>query len=186
MFSIINSILNISDGDDNSANVQNTIFTLLKNKNLKPIEVPSGISIIMNDDYTVIIPKNFNNQQYIQIRKQLKDKDGNSIECIYLYKFIDKNLKFINRIKILDISNLKCDENDSRIDLKLISEIDKLLLEIIKSYNETTKIIKKTKEFVGGNQDSISASDINDYKYLQEQSKYKNLKKMLNTSITEY
>jgi hypothetical protein len=77
--------------------------------------------------------------KYIQIKLSLKDKDSNSINCIYLYKLIDEKLKFINRIKIIDTNSIKCDEDKDRIDDKLIRTIDDILLEILKN-NSSSKV----------------------------------------------
>ena len=182
MFSIINSIFNMTGGEiSNNNTIKNVIIKTIKNHNLLYTETVSGINININNEYTIIVPYNFSTEHYIQFRKNLKDSDGNCIECIYLYKFTNKSLKFINRIKILDLSNLKCDEDDSRIEVKLVYSIEKLLNEIIDNHN---------KKLVGGGSsgiytDSITHTDINDFNYLKEQSKYKNLKKILNATLTE-
>jgi len=139
----------------------------------------SGINLNINNEYTIVIPYNFNIEHYIQIKKDLKDSDGNCIGCIYLYKYTEKSLKFVNRIKILDLSNIKCDEDDSRIDIKLVSSVEKLLNEIISNYN---------KKLSGGGytyNDLVTNTDVNDYNYLKETSKYKNMKKILHTVLTE-
>jgi hypothetical protein len=158
---------------------KNIIIKTIKEHKLLHTEVSNGVNININDKYTIVIPYNFNTEKNIQIKKELKDSDGNRIGCIYLYKHIDKSLKFINRIKILDLSSIKCDEDVSRIDPKLVTLIEKLLNEIIGHYN---------KKLVGGGNsynDSITNTDINDYNYLKETSKYKNMKKILHTSLTE-
>jgi hypothetical protein len=179
MLSIINSIFNMQGGQVIENPFKTIMIRTIKEKNLLYTEVSSGINININDQYTIVIPYNFNTEKNIQIKKELKDSDGNRIGCIYLYKHIDKSLKFINRIKILDLSSIKCDEDVSRIDPKLVTLIEKLLNEIIGHYN---------KKLVGGGNsynDSITNTDINDYNYLKETSKYKNMKKILHTSLTE-
>jgi hypothetical protein len=179
MLSIINSIFNMQGGQVIENPFKTIIIRTIKEKNLLYTEVSSGINININDQYTIVIPYNFNTENYIQIKKELKDSDGNCIGCIYLYKHTDKSLKFINRIKILDLSSIKCDEDNSRIDIKLVSTIEKLLNEILGHYN---------KKLVGGGNnydDSITNTDINDYNYLKETSKYKNMKKILHTTLTE-
>jgi len=179
MLSIINSIFNMQGGQVNENPFKNIIIKTIKEHKLLYTEVSSGVNININDQYTIVIPYNFNTEKNIQIKKELKDSDGNRIGCIYLYKHIDKSLKFINRIKILDLSSIKCDEDVSRIDPKLVTLIEKLLNEIIGHYN---------KKLVGGGNsynDSITNTDINDYNYLKETSKYKNMKKILHTSLTE-
>jgi hypothetical protein len=179
MLSIINSIFNMQGGQVIENPFKTIMIRTIKEKNLLYTEVSSGINININDQYTIVIPYNFNTENYIQIKKELKDSDGNCIGCIYLYKHIDKSLKFINRIKILDLSSIKCDEDNSRIDIKLVSTIEKLLNEILGHYN---------KKLVGGGNnydDSITNTDINDYNYLKETSKYKNMKKILHTTLTE-
>jgi hypothetical protein len=179
MLSIINSIFNMQGGQVNENPFKNIIINTIKNNKLLYTEVSSGINININDQYTIVIPYNFNTEYYIQIKKELKDSDGNCIGCIYLYKFINNSLKFVNRIKILDLSSIKCDEDSSRIDLKLVTLVEKLLNEIIGHYN---------KKLVGGGNnydDSITNTDINDYNYLKETSKYKSMKKILHTTLTE-
>ncbi len=178
MFTIINYLFNMTGGEENNETITKVIKKTLDDNKLIYDDKPSGISININNEYIVIIPNNFNTEHYIQIKKTLKDKDGNCIECVYLYKLKERPLKFVNRIKILDINNIKSDEDDSRIEIKLVSTIEKLLNEIIDNHN---------KKLVGGSNynDSITNTDINDYKYLLEQSKYKNLKKILNATLTE-
>ena len=179
MLSIINSIFNMRGGQVNDNSIKNIIIRTIKEHNFLYTEVISGINININNEYTVVIPYNFNTEHFIQIKKDLKDSDGNCIGCIYLYKYTDKSLKFINRIKILDSSNIKCDEDDSRIEIKLVSSVEKLLNEIIGNYN---------KKFSGGSytyNDLVTNTDVNDYNYLKETSKYKNMKKILHTVLTE-
>jgi hypothetical protein len=179
MLSIINSIFNMQGGQVIENPFKTIMIRTIKEKNLLYTEVSSGINININDQYTIVIPYNFNTENYIQIKKELKDSDGNCIGCIYLYKHTDKSLKFINRIKILDLSSIKCDEDNSRIDIKLVTLVEKLLNEILGHYN---------KKLVGGGNnydDSITNTDINDYNYLKETSKYKNMKKILHTTLTE-
>jgi hypothetical protein len=206
----------MNGGKTNNYSIKDNIIKSIVDNKLLYTETPIGININFNNEYNVIIPNNFNTEHYIQIKKELNDSNGNTIECTYLYKFIENKLKFINRIKIVDIYNLKCDEDDSRIDIKLISKIDKLLNEIIinynKSLNKDADSVKNIKNVSSVNNeknvntvknvnsstninsvtnsdsnytDSITNTDKIDYKYLQEQSKYKNLKKILNATLTE-
>jgi hypothetical protein len=195
MFSIFNYIFNMNGGKINNFSIRDNIIKSITDNKLLYTETPIGININFNNEYNVIIPNNFNTEHYIQIKKELNDSNGNTIECTYLYKFIENKLKFINRIKTIDIYNLKCDEDDSRIDIKLIAKIDKLLDEIITNYKSLNKDTSKdvtnvsSANNVSNNDsnytDSITNTDKNDYKYLQEQSKYKNLKKILNANLTE-
>jgi len=195
MFSIFNYIFNMNGGKINNFSIKDNIIKSITDNKLLYTETPIGININFNNEYNVIIPNNFNTEHYIQIKKELNDSSGNIIECTYLYKFIENKLKFINRIKIVDVYNLKCDEDDSRIDIKLIAKIDKLLDEIITNYKilnkDTAKDetnISNVSNLTNNNSnytDSITNTDKNDYKYLQEQSKYKNLKKILNANLTE-
>jgi len=182
----------MNGGKINNFSIKDNIIKSITDNKLLYTETPIGININFNNEYNVIIPNNFNTEHYIQIKKELNDSSGNIIECTYLYKFIENKLKFINRIKIVDVYNLKCDEDDSRIDIKLIAKIDKLLDEIITNYKslnkDTAKDVTNVSNITNNNSnytDSITNTDKNDYKYLQEQSKYKNLKKILNANLTE-
>jgi hypothetical protein len=157
MFSFINSIFKITGGTNSESTFRKTIISVLESRKIKYSEILSGINFTLTNfnDYNIIIPESFVDDKYIQIKLSLKDKDSNSINCIYLYKLIENKLRFINRIKIIDTNSIKCDEDKDRIDDKLIRTIDDILLEILKN-NSSSK--------VGGNhtettQDETSQSD---------------------------
>jgi len=134
MFSFINSIFKISGGTNSDSTFRKTIISVLETNKIKYSEILSGITFTLNDfnDYNIIIPESFIDDRYIQIKLSLKDKDGHLINCVYLYKYVSDSLKFVNRIKIIDINNTKCDEDDKRIDLKILKSIEEILNEIFK------------------------------------------------------
>ena len=175
MFSFISSLFNSTD-DLSDHSFKSNIIKVLKNRNILYNEILSGISVNINDSYNIVIPNNMEKENYIQIKKTLKNKYYDDVNCIYMYKYEDSKLKFINRIKIIDNQNIKCDENNTRIEDKLIELIEDLLKEITNNFKR-----ENNRNYF----ESITKSDINDFKYLQEQSKYNNLKKIMEAEISE-
>lgn len=175
MFSFISSLFSNTD-DSNDRSFKSNIIKVLKNKNILYNEILSGISVNINDSYNIVIPNNMDKDNYIQIKKTLKNKYYDDVNCIYMYKYEDSKLKFVNRIKIIDNQNIKCDENNTRIEDKLIEIVEEILKEITNNYKRQNN---------DNHFESITKSDILDFKYLQEQSKYNNLKKLMNAEISE-
>jgi hypothetical protein len=179
MFSLISSLFSNTD-DSNDGSFKSNIIKVLKNRNILYNEILSGISVNINNLYNIVIPNNIDKDNYIQIKKTLKNKYYDDVNCIYMYKYEESKLKFINRIKIIDNQNIKCDEKNERIEEKLILMIEEILEEIIKDYKKNKRVQGNDNHF-----ESITKSDIMDFKYLQEQSKYNNLKKILEAEISE-
>jgi hypothetical protein len=184
MLSFINSLFNIDSEDSAGASsTKSDIIKILKKRNLSYTNVSNGINLdIANtendkDIYTVTIPLNFKNTQYVHIKKNLKNKDGDCINCIYLYKIKDAKLEFVNRIKIIDLNTIKCDEDNSRISNTIIKTISDLL-------NEITNINHQIGT-LGGEADTITNSDVQNFRYLKYKSKYNKLKNIMNTSVTD-
>lgn len=184
MLSFISSLFNIdSDDSAGTSSTKSDIIKTLKKKNLPYTNVSNGINVdIINtennkDLYTITIPLNFKDTNYIHITKNLKNKDGDCINCIYLYKIKDAKLEFVNRIKIIDLNTIKCDEDNSRISNTILKNITDLL-------NEITNINHQIGRF-GGETDTITNSDTKDFRYLKYKSKYNKLKNIMNTSITD-
>jgi hypothetical protein len=190
MFSFFSSLFNSEGGVRSSRNktIKDTIIETMSKLNILYDEKQDGLNIKMDTEFIVVVPSDFNKEQFINIKKDLKDKDGNIVTCHYIYKYANKELKFINRIKVVDSNYLKCDSDESRIDIKLIKKTENILNSIIENHK---------KNIIGGTYDlssarsestsnSITKSDINDYKYLQKISKYKELKKKIsNINISE-
>ena len=160
MFSFINSIFKITGGTNSESTFRKTIISALESRKIKYSEILSGINFSLTNfnDYNIIIPESFIDDKYIQIKLSLKDKDSNSINCIYLYKLIEDKLKFINRIKIIDTNSIKCDEDKDRIDDKLIRTIDDILLEILKN-NSSSKVGGNNKSYTETSQDDTTQSE---------------------------
>jgi hypothetical protein len=184
MLSFISSFLNINSEDSaRTSSTKSDIIKILKKKNLTYSNVSNGINVDISntendkDIYTITIPLNFKDTHYIHIKKNLKSKDGDCINCIYLYKIKDAKLEFVNRIKIIDLSTIKCDEDNSRISNTIIKSITDLLNEILN--------INHQSETIGGEADTITNSDIQNFRYLKYKSKYNKLKNIMNTSVTD-
>jgi hypothetical protein len=160
MFSFINSIFKITGGTNSESTFRKTIISALESRKIKYSEVLSGINFTLTNfnDYNIIIPESFIDDKYIQIKLSLKDKDSNSINCIYLYKLIENKLRFINRIKIIDTNSIKCDEDKDRIDDKLIRTIDDILLEISKN-NPSSKVGGNNRNYVETSQDETTQDE---------------------------
>jgi hypothetical protein len=160
MFSFINSIFKITGGTNSESTFRKTIISTLESRKIKYSEVLSGINFTLTNfnDYNIIIPESFIDDKYIQIKLSLKDKDSNSINCIYLYKLIEDKLKFINRVKIIDTNSIKCDEDKDRIDDKLIRTIDAILLEILKN-NSSSKVGGNNRNYTETSQDETSQDE---------------------------
>ena len=101
MFSNLQSFFNYIGGTHESSN--NSIKSVLTKKLIKYDEIQSGINVNFNDEYNVVFPTNLKESNYIYVKKNLKDKDGKVIKCIYNYKLEDNKLNFINRINIQNI-----------------------------------------------------------------------------------
>jgi hypothetical protein len=195
MLSFFSSLLNIESDKSKSSgsSTKSDIINILKKRNLSYLSVTNGIKVDItntdneNDIYTLTIPLNFKDTHYVHIKKNLKNKDGDCINCIYLYKITETELKFINRIKIIDLETIKCDEDNTRISTKIIKIIEDLLNEIIVSKGALTSSTTNVHQVgtLGGNNDSITNSDVRDFRYLKYKSKYNNLKNIMNTSLTE-
>lgn len=186
MFSFFSSLFNSEGGVRSSRNktIKDTIIETMSKLNILYDEKPDGLNIKMDADFIVVVPSDFNKEQFINIKKELKDKDGNIVTCNYIYKYANKELKFVNRIKVVDSNNIKCDGDESRIDIKLIKKTESILNSIIENHKHN--IIGGTVSISESSTDSITKSDINDYKYLQKISKYKELKKKIsNINISE-
>jgi hypothetical protein len=175
MFSFISSLFSNID-DSNDISFKSNIIRVLKKRNILYNEILSGISININESYNVVIPNTMDKENYIQIKTTLKNKYYDDINCIYMYKYEDFKLKFVNRIKIIDNQNIKCDENNSRIENKLLEIVEDILKEITNNFK---------RQHNDNHFESITKSDIMDFKYLQEQSKYNNLKKIMEAEISE-
>jgi len=194
MFSFFSSLFNSEGGVRSSRNktIKDTIIETMSKLNILYDEKPDGLNIKMDADFIVVIPSDFNKEQFINIKKELKDKDDNTVICHYIYKYANKELKFVNRIKVVDSSNIKCDGDESRIDIKLIKKTENILNSIIENHKHN--IIGGTYDLSSARSESINEStsdlvtksDVNDYKYLQKISKYRELKKKIsNINISE-
>jgi hypothetical protein len=167
MISVLNSIISMIGGsNEEDTTNKSRIINVLKKRNLNYSETLSGIKLDFQDDFNVIIPLNIMNNNIIQIKKNLKNKKGESINSVYVYKMIHNKLKFINRIKILDLNNVKIDQNPERVDPNLLNLLNLILNEIF-----------STKKIATGSPESVTRSDKIDAKYLEYKSKYNNLKK---------
>ena len=100
MFSNLQSFFNYIGGTHESSN--NTIKSVLTKKGIQFSDIQSGINVNFNDEYDVVFPSNVKESNYIYVKKNLKDKDGKVIKCIYNYKLEDNKLNFINRIKLIN------------------------------------------------------------------------------------
>jgi hypothetical protein len=194
MFSFFSSLFNSEGGVRSSRNktIKDTIIETMSKLNILYDEKQDGLNIKMDTEFIVVVPSDFNKEQFINIKKELKDKDGNIVTCHYIYKYANKELKFVNRIKVVDSNYLKCDSDESRIDIKLIKKTENLLNSIIENHKKniiggTYDISSARSESINeSTSNSITKSDINDYKYLQKISKYKELKKKIsNINISE-
>jgi hypothetical protein len=185
MLSFFSSFFNTdSEGlSGSSTSIKSDIINTLKKHNLSYKNVSNGINVDIintentNDIYTITIPTNFKDEHNIHIKKNLKNKDGDCINCIYIYKFVNDKLEFVNRIKIIDLETIKCDGDNSRISLKIVKIIEELLKEINKMHHQIGTS--------GGENDTITQSDVQDFRYLKYKSKYNNLKNIMDTSLTE-
>jgi hypothetical protein len=173
MFSNLQSFFNYIGGTHESSN--NSIKNILTKKGIQFSEIQSGINVNFNDTYDVVFPTNLKESRYIHVKKDLKNKDGECIKCIYLYKLNNSKLNFVNRIKIINIDNIKVDEEDARIDDKLIHVIEGIINDV--NANET--------QHGGSETATITKSDVNDLKLLEYKSKYNNLKKIMEASISD-
>jgi len=185
MFSFFSTLFNIdSEKSSSSSNsTKSDIIKILKKRNLVYSNISNGINVNIinaeneNDTYTLTIPIDFKDKKYIHIKLNLKNKVGDCINCIYLYKIINDKLQFINRIKIIDLETIKCDEDNSRIADSIVKIINDLLNEILNTNHQIGTL--------GGNTDSITQSDVQDFRYLKYKSKYNSLKNIMNTSLSE-
>ncbi len=180
MLSILSSLLNsqIGEGGDQKGNtVKGTIKKVLNDKVISYNETNSGINLNINNKYNIIIPYNVLNVKHVQIKKLLKDKEAKCIECTYLYKIREGRLEFITRVKILDSNNIRSDDDDSRIDKNVLKIVEELLEEIKKEYkgSESVESTEKSEE-------SITNTDVLDYKKIKDKSR---IKKLYNTTLTE-
>jgi hypothetical protein len=173
MFSNLQSFFNYIGGTHESSN--NSIKSVLIQKGIQFSEIQSGINVNFNDEYDVVFPTNIKESNYIHVKRDLKNRDGECIKCIYLYKLNNNKLIFVNRIKIINIDNIKVDEEDARIDDKLIPVIERIINEV-----------NLTKTQHGGSETAtITKSDVTDLKLLEYKSKYNNLKKIMEASISD-
>ena len=173
MFSNLQSFFNYIGGTHESSN--NSIKSVLTKKGIQFSEIQSGINVNFNDTYDVVFPTNLKESHYIHVKRDLKNKDGECIKCIYLYKLNNSKLNFVNRIKIINVDNIKVDEEDARIDDKLIHVIEGIINDV--NANET--------QHGGSETATITKSDVNDLKLLEYKSKYNNLKKIMEASISD-
>ena len=173
MFSNLQSFFNYIGGTHESSN--NSIKSVLTKKGIQFSEIQSGINVNFNDTYDVVFPTNLKESRYIHVKKDLKNKDGECIKCIYLYKLNNNKLNFVNRIKIMNVDNIKVDEEDARIDNELITLIEKIINE-----SNVTETQNSSSEPV-----TITKSDVKDLKLLEYKSKYNNLKKIMEASISD-
>jgi hypothetical protein len=173
MFSNLQSFFNYIGGTHESSN--NSIKSVLTKKLIKYDEIQSGINVNFNNAYNVVFPTNLKESHYIHVKKDLKNKDGECIKCIYLYKLNNNKLNFVNRIKIMNVDNIKVDEEDARIDNELITLIEKIINE-----SNVTETQNSSSEPV-----TITNSDVKDLKLLEYKSKYNNLKKIMEASISD-
>ena len=179
MFSFFRNLMNPKVEEIPVENtMKNSILRVLNNQKILFTEILNGINFNINDEYNILIPNNFNIVDHIQIKKILKDKKGNCIDCVYLYKY-NKTLHFMSRIKFLDNKNLKTDEDDSRIETKLLKIVEDILENINKDYNKKTGDTNLTSET------SITKSDVIDYKMLVAKSKLNNINKLTNLNISD-
>ena len=191
MFSFFSSLLNIdSEKPSSSSNsTKSDIIKILKKKNLSYSNIPNGINVDItnteniNDLYTLTIPIDFKDKHYIHIKLNLKNKDGDCVNCIYLYKIINDKIEFTNRIKIIDLETIKCDGDNSRIAEPIIKITNDLLKEIINTNHQVGTLGGNTTDSTKN--DSITQSDVKDFRYLKYKSKYNNLKNIMNTSLSE-
>jgi len=177
MFSNLQSFFNYIRGTHESSN--NSIKNVLTKNGIQFSEIQSGIKVNFNneydDEYDVVFHLNVKESNYIYVKKNLKDKDGKVIKCIYNYKLKDDKLNFINRIKLINDDNIKVDDKCGRINDKLIHVIEGII-------NESN--ITETQH--GGSETAtITKSDVNDLKLLEYKSKYNNLKKIMEASISD-
>jgi hypothetical protein len=175
MFSNLQSFFNYIGGKSESSN--NSIKSILTKKGIQFSEIQSGINVNFNDTYDVIFPTNIKESNYIHVKRDLKNKDGECIKCIYLYKLKNNKLTFVNRIKIINIDNIKVDEEDARIDNKLINVIEGIINDI-----NTTETHRGGSETASS---TITKTDVKDLKLLEYKSKYNNLKKIMEASISD-
>ena len=173
MFSNLQSFFNYIGGTHESSN--NSIKSVLTKKGIQFSEIQSGINVNFNDTYDVVFPTNLKESRYIHVKRDLKNKDGECIKCIYLYKLNNNKLNFVNRIKIMNVDNIKVDEEDARIDNELITLIEKIINE-----SNVTETQNSSSEPV-----TITKSDVKDLKLLEYKSKYNNLKKIMEASISD-
>ena len=178
---------------DSENSKKSYITNTLKVLNKPYTNVSNGINIDfkstdnINEVTTVTIPTNFRETLNIYIKKNLKDTNGDYINCFYVYKFDNNLLNFINRIKIIDLETIKVDTNNERIPETILSKITTILNTINQNINY------KKIDLTGGSESNdddennmtITKSDVQDFRYLKYKSKYNNLKKIMNTSITE-
>ena len=178
---------------DSNSSKKSYITNTLKTLNKPYTDVSNGINVDItntqniNDVHTVTIPTNFRDTLYIYMKKNIKDINGDYVNCFYVHKYVDDKLKFVNRIKIVDLETIKIDANNERIPDTLLPKITIILNEIMQNIN------KENIDLSGGsesspeddNNASITKSDVQDFKYLKYKSKYNNLKKIINTSISE-
>jgi len=178
---------------DSNSSKKSYITNTLKTLNKPYTDVSNGINIDItntqniNDVHTVTIPTNFRDTLYIYIKKNLKDTNGDYINCFYVHKYVDDKLKFVNRIKIVDLETIKIDANNERIPDTILPKITIILNEIMQNINKENIDLSGGSESSPEDDDnaSITKSDVQDFKYLIYKSKYNNLKKIMNTSITE-
>lgn len=186
MFSFFSSILNspMNEGGNIKNNtIKNSIKNVLDNKKILYSEINTGINLNINNKYNVVIPYDIIKKNHIQIKRLLKDKDGNCVECIYIYKLKDDKLEFLNRIKILDLKNIRSDNDNTRIDENFIKILEKIINEINNDYNKNGNIESSEKsEKSSESNESVTKTDKLDYEFLKNKSK---IKKIYNTTITE-
>ena len=210
MLSFLSSFFFNSESSKKSY-ITNTLKTLNKPYD----DVSNGINISItntqniNDVHTVTIPTNFRDTLYIYIKKNLKDTNGDYVNCFYVHKYVDDKLKFVNRIKIIDLETIKIDANNERIPESILPKIAIILNKIIgnisdenidlsggkesnsennnerSSERSTERSSERSTVNSNINNDSITNSDVQDFRYLKYKSKYNNLKNIMNTSVSE-
>ena len=146
---------------DSESTKKSYITNTLKVLNKQYTNVSNGINIEItnrdniNDIHTVTIPTNFRDTLYIHIKKNLKDTNGDYVNCFYVHKYVDDKLKFVNRVKIIDLETIKVDADNTRIPESLLPKITPILNKIIEDNN---KNIKNTKIDLSGGTDSSQGS----------------------------
>lgn len=171
---------------DSNSSKKSYITNTLKTLNKQYTDVSNGINVDItntqniNDVHTVTIPTNFRDTLYIYIKKNIKDTNGDYVNCFYVHKYVDDRLKFVNRIKIIDLETIKIDANNERIPETILPKITIILNEIMQNINKENIDLKGGSESSSDEEDnkSITKSDVQDFKYLKYKSKYNNLKKL--------